>query len=154
MNGLTGRTAARVSATLAVMSCLLGLLVGPASAQTVPHLVGSVHGSSVESAHVTAAMATTRTVVQVSQSSLYSANKHPQVALTASRTAAEVGTKFTVSTAGSITAIRFYKGGQANGGRHVGSLWSTANVLLRRQVFNRETASGWQTVRLTHPLRV
>ena len=154
MNGLIGRTAGRVSATIAVLAFLISGLSSSASAQAIQNAQGTERPVSVASAHVTTATATSRTIVQVNHSSLYSVSKHPQVAITHSRTPVEVGTRITFSTSGTITAIRFFKGGQANGGRHVGSLWSSANVLLRRQVFVHETSSGWQSVRLSRPLRV
>ena len=155
MNGLVGRTAVKAVTTFATVVAFLAVgLVSPASAQTVPHVLGVSPTAAVQSGHVAPAMTSTRTVVQVNRSSLYSASKHPATAITHSGHAVEVGTRITFSTTGTITAIRFYKGGQANGGRHIGSLWSSANVLLRRQSFGHESASGWQSVRLSKPLPV
>jgi hypothetical protein len=67
--------------------------------------------------------------------------------------AVEVGVKFRASQAGTITAIRFYKG-SLNTGTHVGSLWSASGTLLGRATFTNETASGWQQVNLATPVAV
>jgi hypothetical protein len=67
--------------------------------------------------------------------------------------AVELGTAFTPSTAGTITAIRFYKG-TGNGGTHVGNLWSSTGTKLATVTFSGETATGWQTAQLTSPVAV
>ncbi|WP_317164797.1 DUF4082 domain-containing protein [Hymenobacter ginkgonis] len=65
----------------------------------------------------------------------------------------EVGTKFRASTSGTITGIRFYKGG-SNTGTHVGSLWSSTGTRLATATFTNETASGWQEVRFATPVAI
>ena len=65
----------------------------------------------------------------------------------------ELGTRFRATTAGSITAIRFYKH-SGNTGTHVGSIWSASGSLLARVTFSGETASGWQQMKLSTPLKV
>ena len=65
----------------------------------------------------------------------------------------ELGVKFSASTAGSITALRFYKGPQ-NTGTHTGNLWSTTGTLLASAPFTNETASGWQQVNLPTPVSI
>jgi hypothetical protein len=65
--------------------------------------------------------------------------------------AVEVGTAFTPSKAGSVTAIRFYKG-PGNTGTHTGSIWSSTGTRLATVTFTNETASGWQTANLSTPL--
>src|SRR5579872_2557967 len=57
----------------------------------------------------------------------------------------ELGIKFQSSVAGTITGIRFYKSA-ANGGTHVGNLWSVNGTLLATATFTDETAAGWQQV--------
>jgi hypothetical protein len=57
----------------------------------------------------------------------------------------ELGVKFTSSSNGMITGVRFYKSG-ANTGMHVGNLWSSTGTLLATATFSGETASGWQQV--------
>lgn len=63
----------------------------------------------------------------------------------------EVGTAFRTSVAGSVTAIRFYKG-TGNTGTHVGSLWNSAGTRIAQVTFTNETATGWQTATLPAPV--
>jgi len=65
----------------------------------------------------------------------------------------ELGVKFTASTAGNITALRFYKGPQ-NTGTHTAHLWSSSGTLLASATFAGETASGWQRVNLPAPVAI
>jgi hypothetical protein len=65
----------------------------------------------------------------------------------------ELGVKFRSDTAGSITAIRFYKSSQ-NTGTHVAHLWSSSGTLLASATFSGETSSGWQQVNFTTPVSV
>lgn len=41
---------------------------------------------------------------------------------------------------GSITGVRFYKGGSANGGTHIGRLWTASGTLLASATFQGELA--------------
>src|SRR5262249_2889425 len=68
-----------------------------------------------------------------------------------SPTGLELGTRFTSTTGGSITALRFYKHA-GNTGPHIASLWSSSGTLLGQATFTSETASGWQQVGLTAPV--
>lgn len=77
----------------------------------------------------------------------------PQTAAAADADAVEVGTAFTVTRAGQVTAIRFYKG-SGNGGTHVGHLWDSAGNLLAAATFESETSSGWQRAVLSSPVAV
>ncbi|MCR2784988.1 MULTISPECIES: DUF4082 domain-containing protein [unclassified Microbacterium] len=63
----------------------------------------------------------------------------------------QVGTRFTVDTAGWATAIRFYKGA-ANTGEHTGFLWRDGLVKLAELNFADETADGWQTAIFDAPI--
>jgi hypothetical protein len=65
----------------------------------------------------------------------------------------ELGVKFRPEIDGVITGIRFYKGA-ANSGTHVGSLWTSAGVLLMSATFTGESATGWQEVTFTSPVAV
>ncbi|MCU1425290.1 MAG: hypothetical protein JWM51_1581, partial [Microbacteriaceae bacterium] len=76
----------------------------------------------------------------------------PAVALESDTDAVEVGVSFTPSAAGSVTAIRFYKGGASNGGTHLGRLWSSSGTKLAEVTFSAETASGWQVAQLSTPV--
>ena len=65
----------------------------------------------------------------------------------------ELGVRFTVSTSGSVVALRFYKTSK-NVGKHTGSLWSSSGTRLARVTFTNETASGWQIARLSKPVAI
>jgi hypothetical protein len=72
----------------------------------------------------------------------------------------EVGLKFRSDTGGDITGVRFYKGGPANGGEHVGHLWlpdetdPTTGTLLGSVTFTDETESGWQQALFQTPISI
>src|SRR5262249_26392136 len=68
--------------------------------------------------------------------------------------AVELGLKFRSDRDGVITAVRFYKGGAADGGTHVGHLWTTAGTLLGSVTFGSETTSGWQQALFQNPIPV
>ncbi|HKU12101.1 MAG TPA: DUF4082 domain-containing protein [Sinomonas sp.] len=67
--------------------------------------------------------------------------------------AVELGMQFTADVAGSVTAIKFYKGTQ-NTGTHVGHLWTAGGTLLATVTFGAETASGWQTATLSSAVAI
>jgi len=67
--------------------------------------------------------------------------------------AVEVGTAFTPSVDGAVTAVRFYKG-PGNTGTHTGSIWSSSGTRLGTVTFANESASGWQTATLATPVPV
>ncbi|KIS26983.1 hypothetical protein TV39_12935 [Arthrobacter sp. SPG23] len=75
----------------------------------------------------------------------------PQIAASTDVRAVELGVAFNSSIAGSVTAIRFYKG-TSNTGTHTGSLWTASGVRLAKVTFTNETASGWQTATLPTPI--
>jgi len=54
-----------------------------------------------------------------------------------------LGMRWQSSVAGTVTALRFYKGA-ANTGTHVGRLWTSTGTQLASATFTGETASGWQ----------
>jgi hypothetical protein len=62
-----------------------------------------------------------------------------------------LGVSFTVSTPGTVTALRFFKG-QGNGGTHTGALWSSDGTELASVTYSGESASGWQTAQLETPV--
>jgi hypothetical protein len=65
----------------------------------------------------------------------------------------ELGTRFTSTTAGKITAIRFYKAANESG-THTGRIWSASGQQLASVVFTGESASGWQQQTLATPLAI
>ena len=64
-----------------------------------------------------------------------------------------LGTRFSSSTNGTVTGLRFYKGA-GNTGTHIGQLWSSTGTLLAQATFTNETASGWQQVTLSAPVAI
>jgi hypothetical protein len=75
----------------------------------------------------------------------------PVVPAATDLSAVELGMSFSSSVAGSVTAIRFYKG-TGNSGTHTGSLWSSTGQRLATVTFTGESASGWQTAQLATPV--
>jgi hypothetical protein len=71
----------------------------------------------------------------------------------ADSTPQELGIKFQSDVAGVIDGIRFYKAA-ANGGTHVGHLWSAGGTLLASATFTSETTSGWQRVSFATPIAI
>jgi hypothetical protein len=65
----------------------------------------------------------------------------------------ELGLKFQSSHAGSITAIRFYKG-PTNVGTHTAHLWTSTGTLLASATFSGESSSGWQQVALSPAVQI
>ncbi|QIX28840.1 DUF4082 domain-containing protein [Nocardioides sp. JQ2195] len=65
--------------------------------------------------------------------------------------AVELGTAFTPSVDGTVTAIKFFKG-SGNTGTHTGSIWSATGTRLATVTFTNESSSGWQTAQLSTPL--
>lgn len=65
----------------------------------------------------------------------------------------ELGTAFTPSVDGVVTAVRFYKG-EGNTGTHTGSLWTDDGTLLGRVTFTDESETGWQTATFATPVPV
>ncbi|GAB3970766.1 hypothetical protein GCM10029978_044720 [Actinoallomurus acanthiterrae] len=84
---------------------------------------------------------------------LWSSTTVPDVDASSDTQSVEVGVKFTATTSGQITGIRFYKGA-ANTGTHVGHLWSSTGTLLAEATFTNETASGWQQVNFSTPVTI
>ena len=63
------------------------------------------------------------------------------------------GVKFTASSNGFITGVRFYKEPDDTGA-HTGSLWSSSGTLLASGTFTGETASGWQELDFSSPVAI
>jgi Domain of unknown function (DUF4082)/Cadherin-like domain/Bacterial Ig domain len=83
--------------------------------------------------------------------SLFSVTDTPATVTDPDGNPVELGVKFQTTTAGEVTAIRFYKGPN-NTGTHVGNLWSATGTLLATATFTNETTSGWQQVNLSNPV--
>jgi hypothetical protein len=65
----------------------------------------------------------------------------------------ELGVKFTSSTAGQVTALKFYRSANDNG-PDVLDLWNATGTKLASVTFSNTTASGWQTVALATPVTI
>jgi hypothetical protein len=65
----------------------------------------------------------------------------------------ELGVKFSSSSAGTITGVRFWKD-SINTGSHTASLWSSTGQKLASTTFVNETASGWQEVLFPQPVQI
>ncbi|MFC6092411.1 DUF4082 domain-containing protein [Saccharothrix lopnurensis] len=85
--------------------------------------------------------------------SLFSQATVPDEPSGGQRVAVELGVRFGSSAAGSVTAVKFYKG-DGDTGTHTGSLWTDQGVLLATGTFTGETASGWQTLTFDAPVPV
>lgn len=83
---------------------------------------------------------------------LYTSSDTPPIASVAD-SRVTVGTKFSVTEAGFISGINFYKG-PGNTGTHVGTLWAGADQQLAQATFVNESATGWQTAWFTSPVAV
>lgn len=55
----------------------------------------------------------------------------------------ELGLRFSPTTAGFVSGVRFYKG-TGNTGTHIGSLWDSSGQKLATVTFPGESATGWQ----------
>ena len=64
-----------------------------------------------------------------------------------------LGVKFTSSSNGYITGIRFYQG-PTNTGTHVGSLWTSTGTLLGQVTFASSSTAGWQQATFAAPIPV
>ncbi|QRE78092.1 DUF4082 domain-containing protein [Methylobacterium aquaticum] len=83
--------------------------------------------------------------------SLFSSSATPAATNTNDTNPVELGVKFQASTAGTVSAIKFYKGTQDTG-THTGTLWSSSGQVLATATFTGESASGWQTATFSNPV--
>ncbi len=65
----------------------------------------------------------------------------------------ELGMKFTASTSGTLTGIRFYKAA-GDTGSHTGSIWAADGTLIATVTFTSESLSGWQTAKFSSPIQI
>nr|WP_246180129.1 DUF4082 domain-containing protein [Microvirga thermotolerans] len=85
--------------------------------------------------------------------SLFSPSATPAVLSNADPNSVELGMRFQTSSAGTVSAVKFYKG-SGDTGTHEGHLWTATGTLLGTVTFTNETASGWQTAYFTTPVAV
>ena len=87
---------------------------------------------------------------QAEASSLLSFSE-PKVEAFDDAVAVTVGVTFTARRAGTIVAVRFYKG-EGNTGTHQGGIYDSTGELVARSTFRSETATGWQYAALDQPV--
>jgi hypothetical protein len=119
-------------------------------------VVGGTGGVTDVAGNALAATATSSftTVAPLGPSaSLWSLATAPTAADSGDSQAIELGVKFTTTSSGFITGMRYYKSA-ANAGTHTGSLWSASGQLLATATFTGEGSSGWQQVMFSSPVAV
>jgi predicted secreted protein len=84
---------------------------------------------------------------------LWTNNPTPVIPSIGITTPTNLGVRFRSDLAGTITAIRFYKGAN-NTGTHTVYLWTSTGTLLAQATATNETATGWQTVTLSAPVSI
>jgi len=109
-----------------------------------------VFGAAYASARPSRPMATA-SLLRSGEVAIWNASTTPRQPADADTRSVEVGTRFSTATAGTVTAILFYKHA-VNTGVHVGSLWGPGGVRLASVRFAGESASGWQVARLATPV--
>ena len=85
--------------------------------------------------------------------SLFSASNTPALTNLAEGSPVELGMKFTSSSAGQITALKFYRS-PGDTGPDLLDLWTSTGTNLVSVPFTNTAASGWQTVSLTTPVTI
>lgn len=85
--------------------------------------------------------------------SFFSTSDTPAVPTDSDTAWVNLGVRFSSSQNGTIVGLRYYKG-LADGGTHVGSIWSGTGALLGSATFTGESASGWQTVTFANPVSI
>lgn len=148
-----GTNGSSIAGTAALSADARTLVFTPATAlpasATVTATVSNVVSQQGQTLPTTTWQFTTAAAT-IQQSSMFG-SLAPQVAAASDPQPVELGTAFTVSQPGNVTAIRFYKG-TGNSGTHVGSLWNSAGTRIAQVTFTNETATGWQTATLSTPV--
>ncbi|MGO4839458.1 DUF4082 domain-containing protein, partial [Rhizobiaceae sp. 2RAB30] len=85
--------------------------------------------------------------------SLFSASSTPTVLYDNDASQIEVGMKFSSTTAGRITALKFYRSAGDNG-PDVLDLWTATGTKLASVTFTNTAARGWQTVPLASDVAI
>ncbi|WP_153506153.1 DUF4082 domain-containing protein [Cumulibacter manganitolerans] len=125
---------------------------------SAPLAAGGAYSASVESAadaagnQLGAPVSWSFTTASATVTTLWPANTVPATVLANDQGPIELGVRLQTSVAGTVTAIRFYKGGTQNTGPHVANLWDAAGTLLASATTSGESARGWQSVTLPTPV--
>lgn len=67
--------------------------------------------------------------------------------------AVELGVRFSSSTSGWITAVRYYRASEALSSSR-GTIWSSDGSILARADFPKASGIGWQTTQLANPVKI
>ncbi|AIY03624.1 hypothetical protein ART_4025 [Arthrobacter sp. PAMC 25486] len=85
--------------------------------------------------------------------SLYQDSAAPSVLSIADGTPLSLGVKFSATSNGTVTGVKFYKG-PGNTGTHTGYLYKADGTVLASAVFAGESTTGWQTVMFATPVAI
>lgn len=91
--------------------------------------------------------------VGVCPCSLFDDSTVPKLLEEADNEAVTLGVRFTATSNGLVTGVKFYKA-QGNTGPHTGSVWGPTGALLASAVFSAESSSGWQIVTFDSPVSI
>jgi hypothetical protein len=83
--------------------------------------------------------------------SIFSDTFTPKVAADSDRVPVELGIRFTPSSSGTVSALRYYQGRETRGVTDA-TLWSSDGTVLVHQKFSPSTTVGWRTVKLDTPV--
>ena len=150
-SSLTGSASASGTTTSHTMT-LTGLTAGTTYYYRVTSADGSGN-STTSPASGSAPASFTTTTPGACPCSVFAGSAVPTTADAGDGAAVELGMRFTPSSNGTVTGVRFYKAA-ANTGTHTGSLWTAGGVQLATGTFAGESASGWQTLTFASPVAV
>ncbi|MCE1175265.1 MAG: DUF4082 domain-containing protein, partial [Propionibacteriales bacterium] len=85
--------------------------------------------------------------------SLFTITDRPVTGAVASSKTANVGVRFSTTSSGVITAVKFYRGPRQTKS-YVASVWSSKSKRLAKVTFRASTTVGWQTAMLSKPVKV
>ncbi|MFC0489102.1 DUF4082 domain-containing protein [Sinomonas atrocyanea] len=148
VGGTVGNLSATGTYTFTPSAALAGSTTYTATVSGVKSSTGQVMPSPFSWSFTTAAASGSQCPCSV-----FGASSTPATPNVNDPNAVELGMQFTSDVAGSVTAIKFYKGSQ-NSGTHVGHLWSAGGTLLASVTFSGESAGGWQTATLSTPVAI
>src|SRR5262245_45988505 len=97
---------------------------------------------------------TTAPAPQITTSTIFAPADMPDNPMANDQSSVELGLKFRSDKDGLIAGVRFYKGGAANGGQHLGRLWTIDGTPLGSVTFANETDSGWQQALFQTPIPI
>ncbi len=119
--------------------------------QSLPGATYSYRVVAYDAAGNTAA--STSVGITLSQASIFNSADIPPASDSGDTGSVEVGTKFTATKDGNVTAVRFYKS-IGDTGTHVGDLWANDGTKLASVTFSGESSSGWQTANFSTPVHI